>query len=330
MAFGHGPRSCPGKQVALNIIEQLNTVWLFPLLAPMEENKAENNTENKNRSDSGKCVIVDLAQNHLFSGRHNDNKNDTSYLQQVLLVVRLLYCSIWQHPYFENSLSRQNSTTTNTTNETSSGKFSSDRYSKYGWGTLRLLIVTLLCVMSHSDSWDLIWGRWFVPCLVGSIGAFVNVNLAHPVFNLMLLALCGVAIILDVQYYDAALIVYWFKTLGGDYFAGKLDTLEGKLSGLFACCFAALSLYPFDHVVLSYGRIWLILFLGQIFCNYGDNHYESLTFFRHRYSYELLSMLLFFGFPTMTHMERRVALLDLIVCISYRATNFIIVVENGF
>jgi len=85
ISFGLGPRSCPGKQVALNIIENLNREWLFPLI---ETQKFDTET-----------ILKILARNHNFSGRHNDNQNDSSFIVQVCLVARVLYYSFLRNPY---------------------------------------------------------------------------------------------------------------------------------------------------------------------------------------------------------------------------------------
>jgi hypothetical protein len=208
--------------------------------------------------------------------------------------------------------------------------FNSDRFSKYGWGSLRLLVVTLVCFQYHPISWDLMAGRWVVPCVVGALGAVVNVNQRFPALNILLLAFCGAGIIWDVLHHDVALVVYLFKTMGGDFFAGKLDTAEWKLSGLFALGFAAVCYFLLDDFVKQFGRIFLVLFVGQVFCEYGDNRYESIIFFRHRFSFEVLSLLLFFGLPNMSPLELQVSLMDLVACLFYRVGNFAIILMYYF
>lgn len=73
----------------------------------------------------------------------------------------------------------------------------------------------------------------------------------------------------------------------------------------------------------KYGKLYLILSAIQFICEYGDNHYEYLLFFRHRYSFELLSllMLVIFNFKSF---ELEVIQIDLIACLAYRMCNCLI------
>jgi hypothetical protein len=166
--------------------------------------------------------------------------------------------------------------------------------------------------------------RYLSFILLGGIGAIVNVKIISPLWNMFLLLVCGLAIGCDLQY-DATMAVYLFKTLGGDFIAGKLDTLEWKLSGIFAfICAASCALYS-RTAISEYGRVFPILFLMQVICEYGDNHYEHLTFFRHRYSFEVIHTLLLFTLPSITKSEIKVILLDLIACSGYRFFNYLII-----
>ena len=160
--------------------------------------------------------------------------------------------------------------------------------------------------------------------LQGTIGAVVNVNIVSPTCNICLLLLCGIAIGLDLRH-DATMAIYLFKTLGGDFIAGKLDTLEWKISGIFAFVIAALCAILSDGVAKDYGRIFSILFLMQVFCEYGDNHWERFKFFRHRYSFELIHTAILFNLPGMREKELRVLLMDLIACAAYRSSNYSII-----
>jgi hypothetical protein len=61
--------------------------------------------------------------------------------------------------------------------------------------------------------------------------------------------------------------IYSFIKLGGDFIAGKLDTLEWKISGIFAfMCAAGCALFS-RTVVSEYGRIFPILFIMQVIFN---------------------------------------------------------------
>lgn len=205
--------------------------------------------------------------------------------------------------------------------------FSSDRGQKYGWGALRLLSLTIafLCYFDRSLKVVGASTRWISFVLLGGIGAIVNVKITHPIYNMMLLLICGGAIVFDLQY-DATMAIYLFKTLGGDFIAGKLDTLEWQISGVFSMTVAASCAIFSQTVVNDYGRIFPLLFVMQVFCEYGDNHFERFKFFRHRYSFELIHTLILFNLPGMTVPELRVLLMDLIACSAYRTFNYAIIV----
>ena len=205
--------------------------------------------------------------------------------------------------------------------------FSIDRGNKYGWCSLRLVTLTTLCLY-HFDRDLLLVGtkfRWLSFALLGGIGAVVNVNIISPARNILLLLICGAAIMFDLQF-DATMAIYLSKTLCGDYIAGKLDTLEWKLSGIFAVLVATSCAILLDTAMKDYGRITLLLFAMQVFCEYGDNHFERFKFFRHRYSFELIHTLILFNLPGMSILELRVILMDLIACSAYRSSNYIIIV----
>lgn len=205
--------------------------------------------------------------------------------------------------------------------------FSNDRSYKYGWGALRLSTLTIACLWQFDRSLQLVGNeyRFLSFLLQGGIGAIVNVNIVSPTYNILLLLLCGVAIGFDLQH-DATMAIYLFKTLGGDFIAGKLDTLEWKIAGIFAFIVASLCAILSDTVVSNYGRIFSLLFFMQIFCEYGDNHWEKFRFFRYRYSFELIHTLILFNLPNMTDFEVRVVLMDLIACTAYRCSNYSIIV----
>jgi hypothetical protein len=205
--------------------------------------------------------------------------------------------------------------------------FSADRGNKYGWGSLRLVTLTALFLF-YLDRNLLLVGtkfRWLSFILLGGIGAVVNVNIISPTGNILLLLVCGAAIMLDLQF-DATMAIYLSKTLCGDYIAGKLDTLEWKISGIFAVVVATSCAILSETVIKEYGRITLLLFVMQVFCEYGDNHFERFKFFRHRYSFELIHTLILFTLPGMTNSELRVILMDLIACSAYRSSNYTIIV----
>ena len=205
--------------------------------------------------------------------------------------------------------------------------FSTDRGNKYGWGSLRLVALTALCLHCFDSHLVLVGTkyRWLSFVLLGGIGAVVNVNIISPTSNILLLVICGAAILFDLQF-DATMAIYLSKTLCGDYIAGKLDTLEWKISGIFAVLVATSCAILSKTVIKEYGRITLLLFVMQVFCEYGDNHFERFKFFRHRYSFELIHTLILFNLPEITKSELRVVLMDLVACSAYRSSNYTIIV----
>ena len=204
--------------------------------------------------------------------------------------------------------------------------FSNDRSHKYGWGALRLTTLAIACTSFFDPNLQIVGlkYRWLSFVLQGAIGAIVNVNIVSPAYNICLLLVCGIAIGFDLRH-DATMAIYLFKTLGGDFIAGKLDTLEWKISGIFAFIVATLCAIFSDTVAKDYGRIFSILFLMQVFCEYGDNHWERFKFFRHRYSFELIHTAILFNLPGMRDEELRVILMDLIACAAYRSSNYTII-----
>ncbi len=127
----------------------------------------------------------------------------------------------------------------------------------------------------------------------------MNVRVCGLYTNLLMLALAGAFVVWDLLRFDATMAVYLVKTFGGDFLAGKLDTFEWRAVLLFTMALVmtvpyfgvagGAALFVFEG---GLGRVLLLLFLAQLFCEYGDNHWEKWTFFRHRYSYEATSLAL--------------------------------------
>jgi hypothetical protein len=168
---------------------------------------------------------------------------------------------------------------------------------------------------------------------IGSIGALVNVEALPFAANILLLLMSGAFCLIDVHMYDYSSVVYLVKTFGGDFFAGKLDTAEWKL--VLLAVFGLLLPYSLvsqlDHTndaISAYRRILPVLFAVQFVCEYGDNYLEHWKFFRYRYSFELFTALVL-AFLPMTQVELDVVLFDLVICTSYRLSNFAIQVYSG-
>lgn len=215
--------------------------------------------------------------------------------------------------------------------------FTSDRFWKYGGGIFRLLGLLLIAVFLTpsyqqiaSSSLEEYWksGRFLGHVYVGSIGAVVNVKVFSFPMNMALLLGGAVFCLWDVLRYDYATLIYLTKTFGGDYFASKLDTTEWKLALFFAFGVTLPVAWLLDTSDISslqqYARIFIILFIVQLICEYGDNHFEQFVFFRHRYSFEIFNLLLLFGVQLSPH-ELLVLHVDLLACLFYRISNFIII-----
>ena len=209
--------------------------------------------------------------------------------------------------------------------------FSEDRQKKYGYGVIRLIMVILFSfIWNEPAPLDSIVTylkskRWFMHAYIGSIGALVNVSVLGFVSNLIVLGVAGVLCVSDIIRFDCCIVVILVKTCSGDFFAGKLDTLEWKLV-LFFILFALLpfSLYVENDLtatLVRFGRILGVLFCVQLFCEYGDNHYENYRFFRYRYSFELCNILIILLLPLRDY-ELTIIQHDLVICLFYRLSNF--------
>lgn len=218
--------------------------------------------------------------------------------------------------------------------------FSSDRLSKYGFGVIRLAAITYLAFTCTSSGNNVLW-EYITSCrilahvYIGSIGALVNVKQASLSTNIALLTGAAILIVRDIvaNNNDYSLVIYLVKTFSGDFLAGKLDTTEWKLALFFTFALLLPMTYVLElhqqHTGMSeltrYTRIFLWLFLVQLICEYGDAHYEHYTIFRHRYSFEILTLALLFLLPQLQEFELQVIRFDLVICTCYRLSNFVII-----
>jgi hypothetical protein len=258
-------------------------------------------------------------------------------------------------------MSSSSSSSSSVATWSSAAYFNEDRLRKYLMGSFRLAVIVYVAlyhlspltninittfgsanaavrsdpenfVSAYAQSW-----RWLGHVYIGSIGALVNVQLCPLPVNLCLLAVAGAFIARDVCIYaDPAMCVYAIKTFGGDYLAGKLDTLEWKLV-LFFVVVACPLLIAYvsssgNEYVATYGPITVYLLLIQVICECGDNYLESWKFFRYRYSYEVFNVLLFFS-GTLKPYEQHIVLYDMVICLFYRISNTVIILiacaDNG-
>jgi len=229
----------------------------------------------------------------------------------------------------------------------SSPYFSSDRAAKYGWGLPRLALVCLIAfelaprassaVSSASQAAALGLlpylrsGRWIGHLYIGSIGAAVNVQIRSVAFNLCMLGGAAALILYDMRL-DYAILIYMLKTFSGDFIAGKLDTLEWRLvllfTGIVAVAAWHLEAANAPLAFQPYTRILPALATVQLICELGDAHLEHWSFFRHRYSFEMLSLLVLFGLH-LTPEEFLPIQHDLVICLGYRASNLAIILGRS-
>lgn len=228
----------------------------------------------------------------------------------------------------------------------SSPYFSSDRAAKYGWGLPRLVLVCLIAFELAPRASSAISpasqaalgllpylrsGRWIGHLYIGSIGAAVNVQIRSFTFNLCMLIGAAALIVFDLRL-DYAILIYMLKTFSGDFIAGKLDTLEWRLvllfTGLVAVAAWQLEAANAPVAFQPYTRILPVLATVQLICELGDAHLEHWLFFRHRYSFEVLSLLVLFGLQ-LTPQELPPVQHDLVICLGYRASNLAIILARS-
>ena len=231
-----------------------------------------------------------------------------------------------------------------------SSYFNTDRLKKYYYGTIRLFIVVLISfsisssnsllpiispinfIMANISSYYKSF-RWIFHIYIGSIGAYVNVKISNLYINTFLLLLAGIFCIYDVIKFDYSILIYLMKTFGGDYFAGKLDTTEWKLVLFFVFGLLLPIILIFEQNIKTYlteyFRIFICLFIIQLICEYGDAHFEQYSFFRYRYSFEVLTLCLIFLLPNIQNYELDIIRYDLVTCLFYRISNFIIILFSS-
>eukprot|EP01129_Flabellula_baltica_P001100 TRINITY_DN11011_c0_g1_i1.p1 TRINITY_DN11011_c0_g1~~TRINITY_DN11011_c0_g1_i1.p1 ORF type:complete len:231 (-),score=-8.48 TRINITY_DN11011_c0_g1_i1:472-1164(-) len=212
------------------------------------------------------------------------------------------------------------------------GKFSNDRKWKYGFGTCRLVIITILIVYLHINTYQRITHYnyidvYFYYILFGIIGAIINVEIFKQNYNFLLLTIGTIITLFQILNKGSVVMVYFSKTVLGDLIAGKLDTMEWYVFAVLVLLGVLICIFILDtySIYLTYIRIFLFLFLIQLICEWGDNYWEKFNFFRYRYSFEFFTIGLLLCLPNITPDELYVIVLDLVACCSYRGSNFIII-----
>ena len=187
------------------------------------------------------------------------------------------------------------------------------------------------------------WDRALLHTWVGFIGAVINTCALPFMANLALLFIALTGMVRDVAVHDSGTAWYLLKTTAGDALAGKLDTPEWRMClaviatiATTVVAWAAADISFLDAVglppstdaaasIAAHVRIFAILAVVQFVCEFGDARLDQLTFFRHRYSYELLTTSVILLIPLATH-ERRVVDIDLVCCLCYRISNYSLIV----
>jgi hypothetical protein len=207
-----------------------------------------------------------------------------------------------------------------------------DRLMKYGFGFIRLL--ALLLLLTYFDGGFRIekignFNRCLIYIFYALYGACLNVELfgsiSEKVFFFSIICLC----IYDLSF-DYTVLLYATKTFIPDFFASKLDRAIWKfllilsISAVLFCFFFPLKT---GESILDLSMLWFIMALGQLFCEMGDQHFEHLTFFRHRYSFEFTMLIIWYFMPAPSgeaDYERRFFYFDMVAALSYRGTGFIL------
>lgn len=215
-------------------------------------------------------------------------------------------------------------------------------HTKYQWPPL-FIFRLLACLTSHRRISRYPWDRALLNVWFGAIGAIINTCALTFTANLGLLSIALLGIVRDVLVHDSATAWYLLKTTAGDALAGKLDSPEWRIClAVIASIAAAVAAWAgADPLwlesaglpsstsaatsIAEHTRIFLVLAAVQFVCEFGDARMDQFVFFRHRYSYELLTAAVIVLLPLAAH-ERRVVDVDLVCCLSYRAFNYALIV----
>lgn len=220
-----------------------------------------------------------------------------------------------------------------------------DRLDKYGWGFFRLCSLLLLFIFIDRGSGNAIGStsRWLTYLWIGSMGAGFNVEAFGSSVPVKIAFVCvGVCVVIHDLSIDPVIILYASKTLIPDFLAGKIDTSFFRfILGLLLCFLAvvlassvfSLIVFDFQSWASSLLLVWAIHAFGQLVCELGDNHLESITFFRHRFSYELTCVLIWMFMPLTQAsdpttlkfartLEKELLYFDMTACVAYRLSNW--------
>lgn len=206
-----------------------------------------------------------------------------------------------------------------------------DRLIKYGLGSIRLFIHISLMIYLDKDLkiFTLTENhRYLFYILCANFGAIVNVEILNPIKEIMYLILLLTIGFFDLSF-DFTILLYTSKTFIPDFFASKLD--RGIWIFLLIISSSSFLIFNFffndENSIFRLINIWTIMAFTQLFCELGDKYLESYSFFRHRYSFEISMLLVWFFCLPMSEFgeeERRFFYFDCIASLSYRFSGFIL------
>ena len=107
---------------------------------------------------------------------------------------------------------------------------------------------------------------------------------------MLLLIVGGIFCIGHIYFIDSTILLCLAKTFIGDTIAGKIDTSEWKSAVFFTFCSILLCFILEINIFLNILPLFIIMSLIQLITELGDNYLESYLFFRHRYSFELMTL----------------------------------------
>lgn len=219
-----------------------------------------------------------------------------------------------------------------------------DRKIKYGIGTIRLSLLIFIFFWIENCSLDTFMRLGIRYGLFGIGGGLLNLHKLSPRYELLIL--CILISNFIHEYVSCTngsrhivLFMYVFKTVIGDAIAGKLDNkIWFKFVTIALILWTVLSsqsLLPNIFQVIEMFYQEALIFgshlLLHCLCEMGDNYYEKNLFFRHRYSYEICCVILYFllcnNNNDYDNLSTSTILLfvDMFASLLYRVTNFIFV-----
>lgn len=211
----------------------------------------------------------------------------------------------------------------------------SDRISKYGVGSGRLLLLLLLITSIFSVKLVDILSSVVSYAIFGIGGAVLNLHVLSTRYEVGILIILIATYLVEMLSSSSSgrtvLVFYLFKTIFGDGLGGKLDRdVWIRSLGIVFVLWILLSspIVPLlPNVVQIYSMVSdnLIVFSSHLIshwiCESGDNWYENVRFFRYRYSYECSLVLLLCWDQTQLNIDLVVR--DMVASLTYRITNYV-------